>query len=191
MVNAQPQRVDTKDGKSVDLTNLMLIGSKSEVDQAFRAAGWADAESLNVSSGLKTFSAVMFRQGYDRAPFSDLYLAGRATDLTFQKQLNTFAKRHHVRIWKVGTYQRQDVWLGAATHDIGMGIDRKGVKPDWYHTVDPSVDGERDKIMNDLMFGAKAKAYCYVERPEMPKRNLTPAGNSRNTDGRMLVLSLH
>jgi hypothetical protein len=191
LVGAQPHRVDTKEGKPVDVTNVMLIGAQSEVDEAFRSAGWADAEGLNTSSGLKTFGAVMFKQGYDRAPFSDLYLNGRATDLTFQKQLNTFAKRHHIRIWKVGSYQGEDVWVGGATHDIGMGVDRKGVKPHWYHTVDTRVDGERDKIMNDLMFTGKVKAYSLVERPQMPKKNVTPAGNSRDTDGRMLVLALN
>lgn len=190
LVEAQPQRVETKDGNPLDVTNVMLIGTQSEVDEAFRAAGWVDAASLTASSGLKTFEAVMFKQGYDRAPFSTLYLSKREPDLTFQKQLNTFAKRHHLRIWKVGTYQGQDVWVGAATHDIGMGVDRKGVKPHWYHTVDTRVDGERDKIMNYLLFGGKVKAYCLVERPQMPKKNLTPAGNSRDTDGRMLVLNL-
>ena len=191
LVRAQPYRVDTGEGKPVDVTNVMLIGTQSEVDQAFRAAGWADAANLSASSGLQAFGAVMFKQGYDRAPFSTLYLSKRVPDLTFQKQLNTFAKRHHIRIWKVGNYQGQDVWLGAATHDIGMGVDRKGVKPHWYHTVDTRVDRERDKIMDDLLFGGKVKAYCMVERPEMPKKNLTPAGNSRDTDGRMLVLALN
>jgi LssY C-terminus/Ankyrin repeats (many copies) len=191
LVAAQPHRVGTKEGKPVDLTNVMLIGPQTEVDGAFRSAGWADAAGLNASSGLKTFAAVMFKQGYDRAPFSDLYLGGRAADLTFQKQLNTFAKRHHIRIWKVGSYQGKDLWVGAATHDIGMGVDRKGVKPHWYHTVDTRVDSERDKIMNDILFTGKAKAYSLVERPEMPKKNLTPAGNSRDTDGRMLVLALN
>jgi hypothetical protein len=191
LVGAQPHRVDTKEGKPVDLTNVMLIGAQSAVEEAFRSAGWVDAAGLNVSSGLKTFGAVMFKQGYDRAPFSDLYLSGRATDLTFQKQLNTFAMRHHVRIWKVGSYQGKDVWVGAGTHDIGMGVDRKGVKPHWYHTVDTRVDRERDKIMNDLLFTEKVKAYSLVERPQMPKKNLTPAGNSRDTDGRMLVLALN
>jgi hypothetical protein len=178
LVGAQPHRVDTKDGKPVDVTNMMLIGTQSEVDGAFRSAGWFDAAGLNATSGLKTFGAVMFKQGYDRAPFSDLYLSGRAPDLTFQKQLNTFAKRHHVRIWKVGSYQGKDLWVGAATHDIGMGVDRKGVKPHWYHTVDPRVDGERDKIMNDLMFTGKVKAYSMVKRPQMPKKNLTPGGTA-------------
>jgi hypothetical protein len=190
LVNAQPQRVDTAKGEAVDVTNVMLLGSREKVDETFRAAGWADAASLGAKSGLMTFSAVVFKQGYDRAPFSDLYLAGRPADLTFQKQLNTFAKRHHIRVWKVGSYQGQEVWVGAATHDIGMGIDRKGAKPHWYHTVDTRVDGERANVMNDLLFTGRATGYSLVERPAMPKRNVTPAGNSRDTDGRMLLLAL-
>jgi len=191
LVETQPYRVDTKQGGPVDVTNVMLIGPQSGVDEAFRAAGWVDAAGLNAKSGLTTFAAVMFKQGYDRAPFSDLYLGGRPTDLTFQKQLNTFAKRHHIRIWKVGSYDGKDVWLGAATHDIGMGVDRKGAKPNWYHTVDTRVDGERDNVMNDLMFAGKVKACALVERPQMPKKNTTPGGNARDTDGRMLVLELN
>ena len=190
MVNSQPFSVTTKEGAAVDPTNLFFIGSASRVDEAFRAAGWVDAASLNVTSGMRTFTAVVLKKGYDRAPFSTLYISGRSPDLTFQKQLNTFAKRHHIRLWKVGTYQGKDAWLGAATHDIGMGIDMKGVKPNWYHTVDPRVDRERDKIMNDLMFGGKVKAYALVDRPEMPKRLQTPGGNNRDTDGRILVLAL-
>jgi hypothetical protein len=71
-----------------------------------------------------------------------------------------------------------------------MVIESKGVKPYWYHVVDPRVDRERDKIMNDLMFTGKVKEHSLVERPDMPKKTLTPAGNSRDTDGRMLVLAL-
>jgi ankyrin repeat protein len=190
LVEAQPQRVDTRQGAPVDVTNVMLIGSQANVDAVFRAAGWDDVAALGVKSGLKTFQAVLFKQGYDRAPFSDLFLKGRAPDLTFQKQLNTFAKRDHIRIWKVGTYEGKDVWLGAATHDIGMGVDRKGVKPQWYHTVDTQVDRERSRVMNDLMLTGNVKGCSLVERPNMPKENKTPAGNARNTDGRMLVLDL-
>ncbi|MGI8565003.1 MAG: LssY C-terminal domain-containing protein [Pyrinomonadaceae bacterium] len=189
LVNAQPYRVDTKQSQPVDVTNVMLVGARDKVEAAFQKAGWSDAASLGVKSGLATFAAIVFKQGYDRSPFSDLYLGGRPADLTFQKQLNTFAKRHHIRLWKVGSYEERDVWLGAATHDIGMGIDRKGAKPHWYHTVDTRVDGERAKIMDDRLFTGEVSGYSLVERPRMPKQNLTPAGNSRDTDGRMLVLN--
>ena len=92
--------------------------------------------------------------------------------------------------WKVGSYEGRGVWLGSATHDIGMGIDRSGVKPHWYHAVDVRVDDERTRVLNDLMFAGGARAYSLVARPGMPKHNVTPAGNPRDTDGQMLVLDL-
>lgn len=190
LVNAQPQRVGTAKGEPVDVTNVMLIGSRAQVEEAFRSAGWEEAESLGIKSGLETFGAILFEQGYERAPFSDLYMSGRAPDLTYQKQLNTFAKRNHVRIWKAGSYEGRGVWVGAATHDIGIGVARKGDKLHWYHAVDIRVDGERTKIMNDLMFAGKAKAYSLVERPKMPKRNPAPDSDTRDTDGKMLILKL-
>lgn len=191
LVNAQPQRVDTAKGEPVDVTNVMLIGSQAQVEGAFRAASWEEAKSLGVKSGLETFGAILFEQGYEKAPFSDLYMKGQAPDLTYQKQLNTFAKRNHIRIWKVSAYDGRDVWVGAATHDIGMGIDRNGDKLHWYHTVDIRVDGERTKILNDLMFAGGTKAYSLVERPGMPKHNLAPGNDPRDTDGKMLVLKLN
>src|SRR5262249_26770511 len=114
LVNSQPYTITSDKGLPIDPTNILLIGSSQQVQQIFSAAGWTDAANLGVSSGMKTFTAWALKKGYDRAPFSDLYISNRKPDLTFQKQLNTFAKRHHIRIWKVGTFEGKDVWLGAA-----------------------------------------------------------------------------
>ncbi len=67
----------------------------------------------------------------------------------FRKSLNTFAKRHHIRIWKLKKpYKGQDVWIGAATHDIATENSRGYTK--WTHRIDPHVDRERDWIQSDL-----------------------------------------
>lgn len=188
---AVPPRVETTKGQPVDITNVLLIGSQAQVEAAFSAAGWEEPKKLGAKSGLETFSAILFKQGYDRAPFSDLYLGGQPPALSYQKQLNTFAKRNHIRLWKSGTYEGQDVWIGAATHDIGMGISREGDKLHWFHTVDIRVDEERTKVLNDLMFAGGAQSYALVERPEMPLHNLAPGGDPRDTDGKILILKLN
>ena len=72
LVNSQPQQVGTAKGEPVDVTNVMLIGPREKVEAVFREAGWADAISLGARSGLKTFTAIVFKQGYDQAPFSNL-----------------------------------------------------------------------------------------------------------------------
>lgn len=46
-----------------------------------------------------SFFAVADHHGYKTTPVSTLLISGREPGLVFQKQLNTFAKRHHIRIW--------------------------------------------------------------------------------------------
>ena len=75
---------------------------------------------------------------------------GRHPDLVFQKSLDTFAKRHHIRIWKLAsTYNGREVWVGAATHDIAVEHTKTMTK--WTHRIDPHIDRERDWIESDLL----------------------------------------
>ena len=64
---------------------------------------------------------------YRHAPVSLLLLQGRKPDVVYQKQNDTFAKRHHIRIWKASTtFQNSEVSIGAATHDIGVAVQKGG-----------------------------------------------------------------
>ena len=99
----------------------MYIGSREEIQAAFATAGWSTAEQVNAKTGLETFGAVAEQRGYKDAPMSTLLLEGQKPDIVFQKQLNTFAKRHHLRIFRrPEKFQGHEVWLCAATHDIGI-----------------------------------------------------------------------
>jgi LssY C-terminus len=46
----------------------------------------------------------------------ELTLDGKAAEAAYQKSLDTFSKRHHLRLWK---QQQSGFWLGTATEDIG------------------------------------------------------------------------
>jgi hypothetical protein len=191
LVNSLPTQVQTKDNSPSDITNVMLIGSREDVVAAFETAGWVEAAKLKTKTGWKSFVALMRDKGYEEAPFSKLFMNGREPDLGCQKMSNTFAKRHHVRIWKQSdTYQGQEVWLGAGSHDIGYGVSRAGTK--WIHLIDPRVDRERDKIRDDLMFTGLVKGYLLIERPNLPRKNPAASSGGTNliTDGRILVLDL-
>jgi len=83
-----------------DWTNVLFIGSQTSIDEAFRAAGWTPAQQINVASVLETARAIIEARGYREAPVSRVRLEGRLPDLVFQKINNTFAKRHHLRIWR-------------------------------------------------------------------------------------------
>jgi len=184
-----PLRTTTPGSRPSDPTNLMFIGSEKELLAAFSEAGWIQANDLNVKSAIKTATATLRQTGYNDAPVSTLLLQGKAPDLVFQKSLNTFAKRHHLRIWQLTpTYGDRNVWVGAATHDIATTNERAGTK--WSHRIDPHVDREREWVQTDLLFIGSATAYAGVDRPSAPKQLSNATGDTLLTDGKISVVEL-
>src|SRR5262249_46664103 len=137
---AQQQPVFTqhvKTGEAADLVNFILVGTSSEVDRAFTAAGWNGAGSLSRRCGFHVFRAVATMSPYPNGPMRVLELDGRTQDAEWQKSLNTFARRHHLRLWQASqTWEGRQVWLGAATHDINMKLGLRSVT----HIVDGHID---------------------------------------------------
>ncbi len=189
VVQKAPLRaVTTKDAPS-DLTNLLFIGKATEIEAAFEKAGWHAAHGINPASGAKTFAATIRQSGYKNAPVSTLRLNGVAPEYAYQKGLDTFAMRHHIRIWKLGeTYNGRAVWVGAATHDIAIGNAGKGTK--WFHRIDPRIDRERAKVKRDLLYSGVSDGYALVPRPNAPLKSTNGTGDAILTDGKMMVLSL-
>ena len=188
VVNA-PMRTSTPAKVPSDPTNLMFIGSEKELVAAFSEAGWVQANDLNVKSALKTATATLRQTGYNDAPVSTLHLQGKPPDLVFQKSLNTFAKRHHLRIWQLKpTYNGREVWIAAATHDIATTNERAGTK--WSHRIDPHIDRERDWVETDLLFIGSATAYAEIDRPAAPKTLSNATGDTIVTDGKISVVEL-
>jgi hypothetical protein len=189
IVAAAPIRVYTKDNKPSDVTNLMFIGSQQQLEAAFQEAGWFETDSLSMGSALKTVQATIRSAGYQQAPVSLLTINGKPPDLIFQKSLDTFAKRHHIRIWKEPkTWNGRDVWIGAATHDIDISTARAKTK--WGHRIDPHVDREREWIETDLLYAGTATSYALVDRPRVPKTTSNATGDVITTDGQISIVEL-
>ena len=189
LVALAPMRTQTPDKKPSDPTNLMFLGSREQLISAFGEAGWYAPDDLGVKSALKTAQATLRQSGYGTGPVSTLLVAGQPPDLVFQKSLDTFAMRHHLRIWKLNqTYNGQNVWVAAATHDIDTTNSRAGSK--WSHRIDPHIDRERDWVETDLLFVGTAVAYAEVERPNALQTLSNATGDQIVTDGKMSVVQL-
>jgi hypothetical protein len=187
-VNAQPFRtVAQSPPKPSDLTNLMFIGTAEQLQSAFQEAGWFLGSALSRASKFDTARALIESTGYDEAPMSVLYLDGRPPDFTFEKTYNTFAMRHHIRVWRrPDTFEGKPVWVAAATHDISITISH--VSHSFTHGIDPNIDVERAKVMNDLLFTGHAHALGLVARSDIPKDVSNATGDKLITDGKMAVL---
>jgi len=189
LVSSAPMRTAAKNKVLSDPTNLMFLGSRKQIVAAFEESNWIQASDLGVKSALKAAQATIRQTGYTDAPVSALLLQDRLPDLVFQKSLDTFAKRHHLRIWKLGqTYNGREVWVGAATHDIATTNSRAATK--WTHRIDPHIDRERDWVESDLLFSGMAEAYADVDRPKAPRKLENATGDDIVTDGKMSVVLL-
>jgi hypothetical protein len=188
LVNSQPFRtIAEKPPKPSDMTNLMFVGSEQDIVNAFQKAGWSTAAQLNSKSKLETFRAMAEQRGYQEAPMSTLLLEGRPPDLVFQKQNNTFAARHHLRIWRrPARFHGQEVWICSATHDIGIAFSEEDRT--FIHKVDTQIDRERAKVVSDLLFTGLVQGIALVDRPDVPTKLFNATGDALETDGKMAVI---
>ncbi|HEX5483239.1 MAG TPA: LssY C-terminal domain-containing protein [Terriglobia bacterium] len=188
LLQTSPQRSSTQKGQPGDPINLVFIGGESEIQKAFQQAGWDVPAVKQNQTVWKTVQAVIQGQGYGTAPISNLYLFSRPQDLAFEKVLNTFAMRHHLRLWRssVKTPDGREIWLGAAVHDTGFDV-HPGVAS---HATDPHLDDERAKVGADLVDTTLVASTQLVTPPKPLSRGTTGTGGTWETDGKLLVIDL-
>jgi LssY C-terminus len=189
LVERQPLRVTTPKAELSDLTNILLAGTEEQIVSVFSGAGWVHAEPLSFRTKTKMFLAMIRRKAYATGPVAPLLLEDRAPDLVFQKQLNTFAMRHHIRIWRMPeTLEGAPVWLATATHDISIRFSP------WTriinHKVESDLDVEREKVVADLQFQGRVSSLSYVARPSAPQSLINATGDRLTTDGQIALMVL-
>jgi hypothetical protein len=188
LVNSQPFRTLTdRTERPSDMTNLMFLGTEDALRAAFEKAGWFQPSRLNTESKLETARALIEARGYKEGPMSILVLDGRVPDMAYQKGNNTFAQRHHLRIFRrPETFDGKPVWVCSATHDIG--IDYSDRDRTFIHKIDPEIDKERAKVVNDLLYTGAVRSIALVARPNIPQNAKNATGDPLRTDGGMAVL---
>ncbi len=182
LLSSLPAQAELARRQSSDLINLLLLGTRTEIDAAFRTAAWTGENRHSALALYRMYHCLVQRMGYSMAPMSRLTFNGRPPSTAYQKSLDTLAKRHHVRFWKQG---KTDVWLGAASEDVAFTIRRMHVT----HAIDPDIDNERAKVVNDLWFTGCVDEASLVSRG--PHNFVAPDGGFPiETDGDVAVLRL-
>ena len=173
-----------------DLTNLLLTGSLESIERAFAAAGWVASVDLTAAARYKMLRSVAENQSYVEAPMSVLVLGDKRPVLTFSKTLNTFSKRHHVRIYDVDEkWNGAPIYTAAATQDIGLGFSAK--RHGFIHLIDDNIDNERAKALNDLLFTGCVDRAETLNRPWIPADAKNATGQYLVTDGGIVIAALN
>ncbi len=200
-----PRYPITGDGLPGDPINLALIGDLAQLRTAFAAAGWTGADRLDIASSCRMVWAFVFARPYPTAPFSSLFLFGRAQDIGFQKPIgDSPRRRHHVRFWAKSLTQAQAhatsarfwlnkdrpdenarvIWLGAATRDTGFSLTQMTFQIT--HATDSDTNAERTYIIEALAAcGAINDALLYKAG-----RHIAAGVNHYVTDGEIAVAEL-
>ena len=186
-----PFRTATATGNQPsDLTNLVFLGTEEALRSAFDAAGWVETDELGARSSYATMKSVVENQGYREAPMSTLLLDGQTPAITYSKTLNTFFKRHHLRVFaQDGTYDGRPVWTSSSTQDTGVGFAVS--QKTFIHLIDENIDHERSKVVNDLVLTECVDAVELVDRPWVPLDASNATGDRLRTDGRVAVIQLN
>jgi hypothetical protein len=186
-----PRRIGDKEGNPGDMVNFIIIGSEVALKRTFEAGGWMLADRTKKQAVLNALVSSLNKNAYLAMPMSELYLFGRVQDFGFEhaEPVQMVAQRHHLRVWKAPLQlQGQDVWVGAATHDIGFERDQRnnGVT----HKIDPEIDKEREYMGETLDGTGNVAVLDHVLPPDPLTEAHTATGGSFKSDGRILVLQL-
>jgi LssY C-terminus len=189
MAQSEPERTYTKEHRVADVTNVALVGTQEQVESAFQKAGWVGSDPFSRRAFVLQFAAVLNSSSYVRAPMMPMLVDEMPPEMTFQKSLNSYAKRDHVRLWKRDeTYGGEPIWLGAATHDVGASLSLRHAK--FVHHIDPDIDQERAKVIRDLRLAGCVESVVMAPRPSVPALEMNATGDGMHTDGEMAVVRL-
>lgn len=209
-----PLYVTSGDGWSSDPVNVAIVcKNQRQLERAMQKAGWFAADKATPKNTLRFAYAMVFKRPYPTAPFSKLYLFGRYQDLGFQIQTGTPPTpwhRHHIRFWqllpddpnkphqhvtfwqnifKLFTERKRQIWIGAATHDVGpFALRVRNLQ--LTHKIDENTDTERDFVISTLGDAGLIHSCETIPAGEPVKFRGQTFGVNIVTDGTLQVLEL-
>jgi hypothetical protein len=186
---SEPERTYTRQHKVADVINLALLGTREQVETAFHRANWVGSDHLSKRAFFSQFYALLNDSSYARAPMMPMLVDERLPDMTFQKSLNSYSKRDHLRVWQSEeTLEGSPVWVAAATHDVGATLSVRHQR--FVHHIEADIDEERSKVIRDLRLAGCVEAVYLARRPDVPRHTSNATDEAVNTDGELAVVRL-
>ncbi len=190
-LSSLPRTTDTEDGTPADPINMVFLGSRAQLQQAFSGNGWQSADKLSLSSALEMVWAFVTGKPYRAAPVSSLYLGSsdkHKEDLAFEREDGkTVNMRDHVRFWDTGkkTAGGQEIWVASASQDVGIEWNKVDYFTGPTHRISPFVDQERDTVAREMVKNGIEDLGAW-QRGAMVSTN--GEGDPYYTDGKVAVL---
>jgi hypothetical protein len=184
-----PHRITTTQKVDADMVNIVFLGSQQQVEAAFRTSGWNNSDPVSKHSVMQNLYALLNNSGYAQQPMKAFLMDGKPQDMNWQKGLNSYGRRHHLRIWQwIPEGATEPVWVSSSTHDTGavLSVKYKG----FVHHIAPDIDEERAKVIRDLNFAGCVQSVNYITRTGIATITQNATGDLMRTDGAVAVVQL-
>ncbi len=189
MVATLPERSTTMNLIAADFVNIAFIANAEQMQAAFHHAGWQTADPINRHSVFQNIYAFLKNTSYSHAPMRPFLLDGETPDMNWEKSLNTYAQRDHMRVWELpGTETTSPIYVATATHDKSAGISFK--RRQFVHHIDTNIDEERSKIIRDLRAAGCVRAVYLVPRSDIAPSDVNSIGDPITTDSNIAVVQM-
>jgi LssY C-terminus len=184
-----PVRTTTPKGKDADVMNMMFLGSREQIDEAFYAAGWVPSDPNSPRSFLRAARAFLTFSSYSKEPISLQLLNGQPQDLTWQKSFDSYGRREHLRIWiQPGKVLGQPAGLSAYTRETSAALSLKYHK--FIHHIDANLDDGVNMLVRDLTLSGCVSSVYLLPRPDMTRTMMNATGDEMRTDGMLTIVQL-
>jgi hypothetical protein len=189
LLSKSSERTTTRSGKDADLVNILFVGSRDQIQQAFTASGWLPSDHNSTHAILKQFEAVLTFSNYPTMPISRQLLNGDPQTLTWQKSFDSYEKREHLRLWiEPSEVEGQEAWLGAYTRETSATFSIK--YHNFIHHIDRNVDEGVLMLVRDLSLAGCVDSVRQLPRPDFPQLTFNSTGDEMHTDGVLNVVHL-
>jgi len=189
MAPSLPARSTTSKGADADVVNIAFVGSRAQVESAFKEAGWSTSDPFSRRTFVHTFYAFLNDSTYAQAPMKPLFLDGKPADMNWQKSLNSYNRRDHLRMWQWSeTSDSETVWLSSSTHDTRATLSVK--QHQFVHHIAPDIDDERSTVIRDLELAGCIQSVHLVPRRGVSNLTQNANGDPVRTDGDLAIVQL-
>jgi len=185
-----PKISESVNGLPAEPINIIFIGQRSNLDQAFTQSSWFLLDGPSIKSYSNIIISILLNKSYPQTPGLPVFWDTQVNQFAYGKptSTNSVSSREHIHLWETDfiTNDGQQIWVGTAHFDNAIQKKFGVIMP--YHTTETRVDNERESIKNELDKNG------FIQKSE--KINLTGllygskkgSGNSFLTDGQAYIL---
>jgi len=185
-----PRTSETLFGQPMEPINIILVGSRRDVEAAFQTAGWYRADPPALRSALHLIGSSLNGRPYLHEPGAPAFWNTFPNDFAYEKPEHGPGERYHIHFW-AAPFQVDGagrIWLATAHYDReSKAAARFGVA---IHSIDPWVDRVRSYIASDLQRVGRvrqARVFSLVQ----PRLGRNMSGDVFYTDGLTIILFIH